>query len=194
MEIVDILIRDGIVITVDEKRRIFRGSVAIKGDTITDVGKTDTLRSEYKAEKEIDAKNKAVMPGFIDMHNHLRTLMPGLPISRGLKIDEFLKVQWKMDEKSDKEQYYAGTLLRSVESIKSGITCVVDHCYPFHKPGLDDQSIKAFDKVGIRGILARGIMTKPYPPICEEKEEAFKKCANLIEKHKEEKWREVRQY
>lgn len=189
-EKVDVLIEDGIIITMDENRRIFRGFVAIKNDRIIDIGKTKDQKTKYKAKKLINATHKAVMPGFIDMHNHFsKSLTIGLPITEGLKIDEVLKEVWKMEENADKKQYYAAALLRSLESIKSGITCVVDHCFPFHKPGLDEQSLRAFNKVGIRGILARGIMTKPYEPISETKEQAFKRCVNLIEKHREEKWK-----
>ena len=43
------------------------GSVAIKDGIIFDVGKN----LSYKAKKTIDAKNKVVMPGFVDPHTHL---------------------------------------------------------------------------------------------------------------------------
>ena len=46
---------------------IKNGSIAIKDGLILDVGKN----LKYKAETIIDAKNKTVMPGFVDPHTHL---------------------------------------------------------------------------------------------------------------------------
>ena len=54
---VDLLIKNGYVITVDEKRRIIKnGAVAIDGNKIVDVGKTDDLIKKYKADEVIDAR------------------------------------------------------------------------------------------------------------------------------------------
>lgn len=46
---------------------ITKGSIAIKGEKIFDIGKS----LKYKAETIIDAKGKTVLPGFIDPHTHL---------------------------------------------------------------------------------------------------------------------------
>jgi len=46
---------------------IGHGSIAIKNGKILDVGKN----LKYKCKKIIDAKNKTVMPGFVDPHTHL---------------------------------------------------------------------------------------------------------------------------
>ena len=46
---------------------IKNGSIAIKDGLIVDIGKN----LNYKSEKIIDAKEKTVMPGFVDPHTHL---------------------------------------------------------------------------------------------------------------------------
>jgi len=46
---------------------IKNGSIAIKDGLIVDIGKN----LSYKSEKIIDAKEKTVMPGFVDPHTHL---------------------------------------------------------------------------------------------------------------------------
>jgi imidazolonepropionase len=61
---------------------IKNGAVAVKNKRIIGVGKTDTIRKKFKAEETIDAKNKVVMPGFVDPHTHL--------IFAGSREDEFL--------------------------------------------------------------------------------------------------------
>lgn len=60
------------------------GAIAIKDGLITFVGTSqDTSKNNIKAKKVIDAKNKIVMPGFIDSHTHA--------IFAGSREDEFLK-------------------------------------------------------------------------------------------------------
>lgn len=63
-----ILIKNaGWVVTMDADRRIFAdGAVAIEGDRIAEVGKTNQLAAKYKAQKVIDATGKMVLPGMID--------------------------------------------------------------------------------------------------------------------------------
>jgi len=50
---------------------IKNGALAVKDEKIIGVGKTDTVKKKFKAEETIDAKNKIVMPGFVDPHTHL---------------------------------------------------------------------------------------------------------------------------
>ncbi|MEA1971790.1 MAG: imidazolonepropionase [Candidatus Cloacimonadota bacterium] len=49
---------------------INNGSVVIQNDKIVWVGKDENLSKEYESENIIDAKNKVVMPGFVDPHTH----------------------------------------------------------------------------------------------------------------------------
>ena len=63
-EPVDVLIRNGTILTVDGERRILTdGAVAVRGDRIVAVGKTADLDAAYTADKTIDASQKLVMPG-----------------------------------------------------------------------------------------------------------------------------------
>lgn len=65
---------------------IKNGAVAVKDGNIIDVGKTESLKKKFSAEEIIDAKNKVVMPGFVDCHTHT--------IFAGSREDEFvLKLQ-----------------------------------------------------------------------------------------------------
>jgi len=58
---VDFLIENGLVYTMDPRRRIIdRGTVAIEGDKILDIGTGVELRTKYEVDQVIDAKGKAV--------------------------------------------------------------------------------------------------------------------------------------
>ena len=69
-----ILIKNaGWVVTMDPDRHIFAdGAVAIEGDRIVEVGKTEQLAAKHKAQKVIDATGKMVLPGMIDTHTRCK--------------------------------------------------------------------------------------------------------------------------
>jgi 5-methylthioadenosine/S-adenosylhomocysteine deaminase len=78
-----IVIHDAAVVTVDDADRVvYGGAVAIEGDRIAAVGTTADLIDRYPAAERIDARGKAVMPGFANTHTHL-----SLVIARGLYED-----------------------------------------------------------------------------------------------------------
>ena len=65
MEIVDILIQHGILLTLNKDRQIITdGAVAVRKDRIVAVGKTANLREKFRAKKTIDASMRVVMPGW----------------------------------------------------------------------------------------------------------------------------------
>jgi predicted amidohydrolase YtcJ len=52
--------------------------MAISDGKIVAIGKSVDLQKEYSAKKEIDAKGKAIYPGFIDGHAHFLAYGLGL--------------------------------------------------------------------------------------------------------------------
>ena len=180
MEAADLLIRDGVLVTLDDEDRIFRGSVAIRGDRIIATGPTDELDAACRASSTLEARERIVLPGLIDMHNHLRDLAPGLSFGQGLKLDAYLRAGWEMNQSLIEEDYYCGAMLGAIRLLKAGVTSVVDHCYPFHLPDLEPTVMRAFNDIGIRGYLARGIMTKPFEPICETRRDALDRIRRLV--------------
>jgi cytosine/adenosine deaminase-related metal-dependent hydrolase len=66
---VDLLIKGGVVITVDAGRQIYDpGCVAIADGKIVAV---DSTGGAYSARERIDASEMVVMPGLVNPHNHL---------------------------------------------------------------------------------------------------------------------------
>jgi len=66
-----ILIRGGKIVDGTGKKP-FRGDIAIEGDTITHVGRLENA----EADRIIDAENRLVSPGFIDLHSHADITVP----------------------------------------------------------------------------------------------------------------------
>jgi 5-methylthioadenosine/S-adenosylhomocysteine deaminase len=68
---VDLLIQNGVVISMDEARSIlYDGALAIDRGKIAAVGTTNELVERYVGRKTINARHKAVLPGLIDTHHH----------------------------------------------------------------------------------------------------------------------------
>lgn len=152
----DIIIKNAYVITMDSGRRVIEDAVIIiVEDKIAHIGNIELLK-EYKAEKIIDAKGKLVFPGFISTHTHLFQVM-----LKGLGRDKTL-FDWldssvrRAIHKIDKECCHYAALTGCIEAIRTGTTTVLDYMYCHGQPGLDIEVIKAFEKIGIRGIFGRG--------------------------------------
>ena len=184
----DILIEHGTVVTVNNKREIIKdGALAIEGGKITAVGKTDVVKKYGKADKVIDARGKAVIPGLIDTHNHLfQTLLKGVGDDRKL-------INWILDSIQPAipvmtaEDVYAAALLGCVEMIKSGTTSCVDFM-GFPNPKFSEQVIRAFRETGIRGTLGRTVLDtgEEFGLIKEQiqpSEEALRECKRLMTKY-----------
>ena len=120
----------------------------------------------------IDGTGMIAMPGMVDTHDHLRVLAPGLSIAEGLALDDFIRVQWATQAHMGAHDYRICALLGTLQRLKCGITTVIDHAYTFHAPGLDEACIAGYQASGIRWAYARGIMTRPYEPVCETFEHA----------------------
>ena len=127
------------------------GAVATKDGKITFVGR-NAFATNIQAEKKINAKGKAALPGLINCHTHVpMTLFRG--IAEDQPLDVWLKKAiWPLEAKLRSEDIYTGALLGCLEMIKSGTTCFADMY--FH----EDVIAKAVEKSGMRGVLAEGII------------------------------------
>lgn len=154
----DLLLTGGSVVTVDDERRVIEpGAVAVTGERIVAVGTVDEL-STYRATRTIDCSGKAVIPGFVDTHQHLfQYLTRGL--GEGLELWPWLTdFMWPVSLAITGEQARAGALLGAVEAARAGTTTILDN----HYAPVDIESTlgvaSAIEEVGLRGAVARGMM------------------------------------
>jgi predicted amidohydrolase YtcJ len=66
---VDLIVHHAVVYTVDDHFSTAE-AFAVKNGNIVAVGKEDAIMQQYEATEIVDAKGKAVYPGFIDAHAH----------------------------------------------------------------------------------------------------------------------------
>ena len=157
VKVCDLLLRDGIVITVDDERRTFDpGTVAIKDGRILEVGPARDLLG-IQADQVIDCSGKLVTPGFIDCHNHLfESLMRG--VGEGMELYPWLaELLEPYSDQVTREEAVAAVLNCSLEAIRYGTTSVIDN----HYGPTDLETIlaiaEAIESTGLRGAVARGM-------------------------------------
>ena len=157
MTVADLLITNGIVLTMDPQRpMIDNGAVAITGDTITAVDSVAGLGT-LAARETIDAAGGIIMPGLINTHTHaamtlFRGLADDLPLMTWLNEHIF-----PAEALLDPDKVYAGSLLGCVEMIFSGTTCFCD-MYLF-----EDRVARAARTAGMRAVVGEVLYDFPSP-------------------------------
>ncbi|MFW0755301.1 amidohydrolase family protein [Pseudomonas sp. H11T01] len=166
---VDLLIEHGVVITVDDQRRVIKdGAVAVLGNRIVAVGRTDELRARFTAEKIIDARNKAVLPGLIDSHAHAGHAM--LKTIGGGEGDAWMEAcQTIYTSASGVEFWEADARLSALERLKCGTTTGVsllgggDSIMRVDDPVYAQRHAQAIAEIGTRSVVAVGPSRPPAP-------------------------------
>jgi 5-methylthioadenosine/S-adenosylhomocysteine deaminase len=154
----DLLVVAAGVVTVDPADTIHRpGAVAVRGDTILAVGAPDDLARAYAPARRIDAPACWVFPGLINTHNHLwQTMLKGLGDDMGL-IDWIRTLLLPTMPAMDDEAAYCGAALGALEAARAGCTTTLDFMHHFPRLSLFDETIRAFDEIGPRLVMARTV-------------------------------------
>ncbi|WP_163653822.1 putative aminohydrolase SsnA [Listeria sp. PSOL-1] len=154
-----LLIGNGKLITRNGKNDFYEdGCVAISETFITEVGNTHDLTKKYPQAEFIDARGGIIMPGLINMHNHIYSAF-----ARGLSIKgnhpqnfmDILKDQWwKIDQTLNLKDCYHSAMTSYLDAIKNGVTTVFDHhaSYGETEGSLVELS-RAAKKLGVRTCL-----------------------------------------
>src|SRR6266404_767774 len=155
----DLLITGGMVATMDGPRSIYDdGAVVVTGDTIIAVGPRTEIEARYTASQTIDAKNKLVLPGFINGHTHVpMTLFRG--IHDDVTLNDWLyKYIFPAEAKNVNEEFVRwGTRLAAAEQIRGGVTTFADMYY------FEDAIAEETKAAGMRGVLGETILDFPAP-------------------------------
>src|SRR5579872_4516325 len=151
LEVCDILVTNGYVITVDPERRIFApGAIAIRGRRIVAVGPDREIKAHYSATRTFDAQGAVVHPGFIDPHLHIVHGTSRGPFSNSaITAKQPVNfADWKADVTPEDE--HVATKLAALELLRRGFTCFVEPGTVFD----GDAVASAAETVGVRGLLA----------------------------------------
>ncbi len=154
-------------------------------DVIRDVGHMSDF---YKVDKNsidtiIDGSGSMVLPGLINGHTHIySTLARGieLPFNPKSFKDILDQLWWKFDRVLEKEDCYISGLVYGIESIKCGVTTLIDH----HASGSDIVGTlnvikKAIcDDLGMRGVFCFETSDRFDLNKCIEENISFSKTSN----------------
>ncbi|WP_433705035.1 amidohydrolase family protein [Paraburkholderia sacchari] len=168
-EHVDVLIMHGCVITVDAARRVIEdGAVAVKGERIVAVGTSAELAEKYSADRTIDARRKAVLPGFIDAHAHAGHAM--LRTIGGADGDAWTDACETIYTRASDETFWeTESHLAALERLKAGVTTGVsllgggDSIMRVDDPVYARRHCDAVVKTGTRSMVAVGASRPPSP-------------------------------
>jgi 5-methylthioadenosine/S-adenosylhomocysteine deaminase len=121
-------------------------------------GRALASKSAMRAEQTIDAKNKLVLPGFINGHTHVpMTLFRGLHDDVTLN-DWLYKYIFPAEKKNVTEAFVRwGTRLAAAEQIRSGVTTFADMYY------FEDAVAEETKAAGMRGVLGETFIDFPAP-------------------------------
>jgi 5-methylthioadenosine/S-adenosylhomocysteine deaminase len=143
---IDLVIRGGTLLTMCGEI-IEKGVVAVDNGLIAYAGK-DT---KVKADRVIDAKGCAVMPGLINAHTHLSmTLFRGY--ADDLPYREWTEKIQRAEMKLNPQDVRAGARLGLLEMIRSGTTSFADMYIHM------DEVAKVVEETGIRAALGYGMI------------------------------------
>lgn len=154
---VDLLLTDGLVLTMDSARRLIEhGAVAVSGGRILEVGDSRDLEARYDAEKVIRAGGKLIMPGLINAHTHiLQTLLRG-GLSQDREVyDWMVNVLYPGLWQYTPRQADVATRLYATEAIRAGTTTLVENCDNGRADELSSAAIGALADSGLRAMFAR---------------------------------------
>lgn len=163
----DVALRHGFIITMDDSKRLIEdGTVIVEDGRIAFVGKSDEASKLYgEADLDIDASNKIIMPGMVNVHNHmpvyhLRNVRVTYPPPGMATVDKFgdllTRVYWpRFEETATREEAYYGTLAMSMDMVRAGVTTTSDLMeVPNDIPEALDWEAKAAMEVGIRAVIS----------------------------------------
>src|ERR1700681_2249231 len=156
---VDLIVAGGTVVTVDAERRVLEdGAVAVTGDSIVAVATRPEILARYMPARQIDARGKMMLPGFVNGHTHVP-----MTLFRGLKDDVTLDVWLKdyifpAEAKNVTEDFVRwGTRLGAAEMIRGGTTRFAEMYY------FEDAIADETKAAGMRGILGETWIDFPAP-------------------------------
>jgi 5-methylthioadenosine/S-adenosylhomocysteine deaminase len=154
------LIRNAMIISMDAIHGAtpFEGSILIEDGRITRIGSGVSAGADCRV---IAGEGKLVTPGLINAHTHsaemfLRGRYEKLPLELWLLYAyPFLR-----SSVPPKRVLYLRSMLLAMESIRSGVTTVVDHFFdpPRHDIERLAEAVRAYDEIGIRAVVSSAMM------------------------------------
>lgn len=172
-----LIIKNAVVITLDRQNHVFEGDVSVEDGIITALSESRPAR----ADEVIDARGRALLPGFVQTHIHLcQTLFRGAADDLTL-IDWLKKRIWPMEAAHTADSLYASARLGVAELIRGGTTCALTMETVHHT----EQVFRAVEESGFRATIGKCMMDKgdEVPPeLRETTDDSIRESLALLER------------
>jgi len=147
-----LIIKGSTILTMDSRNHIFEGDVMVEGGRITRLDRQITAQ----ADEVIDARGRALVPGFVQTHIHLcQTLFRGA--ADDLALIDWLKNRiWPLEAAHTPESLYSSARLGLAELIRGGTTCALTMETVNHTESV----FKAVEESGFRATVGKCMMDK----------------------------------
>jgi 5-methylthioadenosine/S-adenosylhomocysteine deaminase len=183
---VTFILADTCVVTVNGASDILdRASVLVRGDRIAAIGMRTALEAQAPEAEVIDCRGKILIPGMVNTHTHLfQTLLKGPGDDMVLK-NWFTCMTGPAAVHLTAQDAHTAAMHGCIESIRSGVTTLVDFMYVHPRPGLTRAVIDAYEQTGMRGFVCRGFLCSGVDygvpaELIETPEAALRDAAALI--------------
>src|SRR5262249_39733927 len=150
------LLRDGNLLTMDDRLGAFRGDVLIEGSRIREVAPSITVA----ADEVVDLDGAVVLPGLVDCHVHLWQA-PIRGVAAGCWGREYFGVVHPLSARFRATDLYAATFAAGAELLTHGVTTAVDFCHSTNSPAHAEASLAALSDVGIRALFGFSFRERP---------------------------------
>ncbi len=177
---IDILIENGDVLTINsEMERLENGWIAINKGKVVEISNDPQEKQKYQPTHTINAKNKIVMPGFINTHTHIamayfKGLADDLPLYTWLNNHIWPKETAMIND----EFVYHSSLHGIAELIKNGTVMFNDMYFR------GSETAKAAIKAGVRAVIGEGVLDFPVAGY-DGRDSILKYSLSLIEQYKD---------
>jgi 5-methylthioadenosine/S-adenosylhomocysteine deaminase len=146
-----ILIRNGTLITMNPAREILVGNIYVEDGRIVEIPSTRQV-----ADQVIEAQDKLVLPGFIQVHVHLnQTLFRGM--ADDMDVVDWLRLKiWPLEQAHNPDSVYASARLSIAELIRGGTTTAVS----MESLNFTEAAFQAADELGFRAVIGNAMMDR----------------------------------
>jgi 5-methylthioadenosine/S-adenosylhomocysteine deaminase len=148
-----VVLKGGTILSMDRQVRDFR-----EGDVLIEDGKIRAVGGSLDVPQDaavVDAKNRIVMPGFVDTHHHFyQGILRSILVNGLLNPDYNATINGPITAAYLPQDVYAGSLISALGMMEMGTTLAVDTSQASHTPEHNDAGIKALQESGMRVVYA----------------------------------------
>jgi 5-methylthioadenosine/S-adenosylhomocysteine deaminase len=172
-------------ITMDPELRVLSPAwISISDGMITRIASTPDVHASGRV---IDGSGKVLIPGIVNAHTHLwQTLIRGK--YELMPFNDWLAAIYACRDHLTPDDCRTSAQLGGLESLRSGVTTVVDHQFLHRGSDLAHGAIEGLLDVGIRSVVARTIMDEGAivpATACETAEAGLDSVTELLTHYKD---------